>query len=270
MKRNRVAVIGLVMAMTCQSRTSLAAAGNLVPNSTFDTDLSGWSGNFDSCSIFGGVCWSREDAVGSSTSGSAVMAASIFTEVATRLWSSCIPVTGGDDYTFGVATKFRYFYSPHDLEAYATATLLWSNDAACQSSLSGNEIRVLSSSWRTTQQAVTAPVDAVAAYVLLLAQVSVRANFDNVRLVRQVPGESTTTTTTMLVCERGCGDPVSDTTVGVVTASDALFLLRAAVGEHRCALCVCDVNDDGGITATDALLTLAVAVGQPVSLTCPP
>lgn len=277
MKRNRLAAIVLLLAMMCSSRASMAAGKNLVPNGTFDTNLSRWTGNRGGCSMFGGLCWSSEDAVGSSTSGSVQMAASLFTEVAMRLTSSCIPVTGGDDYSFGVAAKSRYFYSPHDPGAYATATLLWSNDTACQSSLSGNEIRVLSNAWKTTQQAVTAPVDAVAAYVRLLAQVSVSANFDNVRLVHLAPGESTTTTTTttMLECIGDCGNPLITTQLPIrpikpPDASDALYILLTAIGQHPpCQPCICDVNDDGGITASDALLTLAFAVGEPVSLTCP-
>ena len=76
-----------------------------------------------------------------------------------------------------------------------------------------------------------------------------------------------------------CGDPVGNAgpastsgtapaTAGVVTASDALFVLRAAVGGATCATCVCDVNDSGGITASDALAVLQSAVGGAVSLTC--
>jgi len=76
-----------------------------------------------------------------------------------------------------------------------------------------------------------------------------------------------------------CGDPVGNaapaSTVGaapapggVVTASDALFVLQAAVGVATCAACVCDVNDDTNVTASDALAVLQAAVGGPVTLTC--
>ena len=70
-----------------------------------------------------------------------------------------------------------------------------------------------------------------------------------------------------------CGDPV-DPSLGsgppsVVTASDALFTLKSAVGSETCALCVCDVNDSGSITASDALLVLSHAVGVGVGLDCP-
>jgi hypothetical protein len=54
-----------------------------------------------------------------------------------------------------------------------------------------------------------------------------------------------------------------------LTASDALFILRTAVGSETCALCVCDVDASDMVTATDALVTLKAAVGQSVSLSCP-
>ena len=44
MKRNHLAAVGLLVAMTCWSRTSMAVADNLVSNGTFDTDLAGWTG----------------------------------------------------------------------------------------------------------------------------------------------------------------------------------------------------------------------------------
>ena len=56
-----------------------------------------------------------------------------------------------------------------------------------------------------------------------------------------------------------CGQPIS---AGVSpVATDALFLLGAAVGTQNCEPCVCDVNNDGAITATDALIDLSAAVG---------
>jgi hypothetical protein len=88
------------------------------------------------------------------------------------------------------------------------------------------------------------------------------------------------TTTTTLEQQPVCGDPAAP--IGPVmvlrpigesprsiTASDALYILRAAVGSETCALCVCDVNNSITITATDALVVLRRAVGQPVELTCP-
>jgi Tol biopolymer transport system component len=74
-----------------------------------------------------------------------------------------------------------------------------------------------------------------------------------------------------------CADPITDVssaadlaaTSALVTASDALFILRAGIGLATCELCVCDVDDSGTISATDALVTLKAAVGQDVELACP-
>ncbi|HYB99584.1 MAG TPA: LamG-like jellyroll fold domain-containing protein [Candidatus Limnocylindrales bacterium] len=63
-----------------------------------------------------------------------------------------------------------------------------------------------------------------------------------------------------------CGDANESSDL---SATDALFALRAAVGTSQCALCVCDGNDSGSVTATDSLLILKKAVGQAVELGCP-
>ena len=57
-----------------------------------------------------------------------------------------------------------------------------------------------------------------------------------------------------------CGVPVSMS--DTPTASDALFILRAAVGSEPCEICVCDLNNDEIVTAADALNALKVAVGS--------
>ncbi len=62
-----------------------------------------------------------------------------------------------------------------------------------------------------------------------------------------------------------CGDATED---GLITASDALAALQAAVGVIVCPVCICDVDDSGATTATDALRLLQAAVGQPVDLSC--
>jgi hypothetical protein len=78
-----------------------------------------------------------------------------------------------------------------------------------------------------------------------------------------------------------CGDPDHN---GRVTASDASFILRAAVsgagGEGECTvdenaggsfchLRVCDMDGSGKLTSADALRVLRRAVGQNVLLKCP-
>jgi len=90
----------------------------------------------------------------------------------------------------------------------------------------------------------------------------------------QIVPVSGVTTTTLPPGGGACGDPIDPPANWngrplAVTASDALFTLQVAVGAAVCDLCVCDVNDSGGVTASDALLMLQSAVGQPVALTCP-
>jgi hypothetical protein len=53
------------------------------------------------------------------------------------------------------------------------------------------------------------------------------------------------------------------------TASDALAILRTAVGLRTCPLCECDIDNSGSTSASDALGTLRFSVGQPVTLRCP-
>lgn len=62
-----------------------------------------------------------------------------------------------------------------------------------------------------------------------------------------------------------CGDPAAP--VGI-TASDALLVLRTAVGIASCLACTCDVDGSGSIVATDSLAVLRRAVGLDVELTC--
>ena len=67
-------------------------------------------------------------------------------------------------------------------------------------------------------------------------------------------------------CGTSCGDPDDS---GRVTASDALLVLRAAIGSRPCQLQACDADGSCRITATDALVVLRKAVGRPIDLTCP-
>ena len=64
-----------------------------------------------------------------------------------------------------------------------------------------------------------------------------------------------------------CGDAAAE--FGAVTATDAIYILRAAIGLGTCDACVCDVDDTGAITTTDALRTLQHAVGLDIPLQCP-
>jgi hypothetical protein len=75
-----------------------------------------------------------------------------------------------------------------------------------------------------------------------------------------------TTTTTLVPCPAMCGDATED---GIITATDALVALRAAVGQQSCELCICDVNSTSSLTATDALAILKYSVGTLCNLGCP-
>jgi hypothetical protein len=66
---------------------------------------------------------------------------------------------------------------------------------------------------------------------------------------------------------RTCGDFSGD---GAISATDALGVLKSAIGSAACLPCVCDVDKSGAATATDALTVLKKAVGQNVSLNCDP
>ena len=65
-----------------------------------------------------------------------------------------------------------------------------------------------------------------------------------------------------------CGDADNSQTI---TASDALVILRGAVGAGRCDVCLCNVDDSpGGVSASDALRLLRAAVGiGGIALVCP-
>jgi hypothetical protein len=64
-----------------------------------------------------------------------------------------------------------------------------------------------------------------------------------------------------------CGDASNSDLL--VTATDALALLHAAVGLRTCERCLCDADDSGAIVASDALSVLSAAVGLGTTLMCP-
>ncbi|MFT4571539.1 MAG: cysteine-rich repeat protein [Hyphomicrobiaceae bacterium] len=65
-----------------------------------------------------------------------------------------------------------------------------------------------------------------------------------------------------------CGRPTNSMRARPV-ASDALYVLRVAVGDGACVPEVCDVNNSGLIRASDALAVLVAAVAGDVTLICP-
>jgi len=66
--------------------------------------------------------------------------------------------------------------------------------------------------------------------------------------------------------EGDCGQPIS--TGPTPTATDALATLQAAVGLISCDLSLCDVDGNCVVAASDALRVLRVAVGEDLSLLC--
>lgn len=77
--------------------------------------------------------------------------------------------------------------------------------------------------------------------------------------------DSTTTTSTTLPGAE-CGDINED---GLLTASDALGVLRSGVGVIECALWQCDYDGSGNISAVDALAVLKAAIGIGTPGKCP-
>jgi len=65
-----------------------------------------------------------------------------------------------------------------------------------------------------------------------------------------------------------CGDPDDS---GTLSATDALLILLAAVGGAQCDPCIADIDGSlGPPTASDALRVLRCAVGEAIELGCPP
>jgi hypothetical protein len=75
--------------------------------------------------------------------------------------------------------------------------------------------------------------------------------------------------------ETTCGDVSCRTSTPtgaaamLITTSDALAVLLAAVGVAECPACVCDTDGSGSISASDALIVLRKASGLSVELRCP-
>jgi hypothetical protein len=65
-----------------------------------------------------------------------------------------------------------------------------------------------------------------------------------------------------------CAQPVNPD-AAIPRTSDALYILRTAVGTTSCDVRVCDVTGDGVIVASDARRTLRAAVGLSALLRCP-
>lgn len=110
----------------------------------------------------------------------------------------------------------------------------------------------------------TTALDATGKFISATAAISSVDCFGEVSTTTTTTEAPTTTTTLPTTL---CGDYDGN---GLVKSSDALGVLRAAVGQQDCPLCVCDVNANGTIAAGDALKVLQIAVGGNVALNCNP
>jgi hypothetical protein len=118
-------------------------------------------------------------------------------------------------------------------------------------------------------------------------EISARGVFARLYDFPQSPTTTTVTTSTTIPSAGVCGDPVAAGSLRsavsergaarlvktprafAVTTSDALFVLRGAVGAETCEPCVCDVDASASVSAADALIVLKAAVGQSVTFNCP-
>lgn len=77
---------------------------------------------------------------------------------------------------------------------------------------------------------------------------------------------SFTVDTTVTPTEQPCGDAAAPKGL---TAGDALYVLRSAVGTAECLPCICDADGSGSVAAGDALAVLRRGVGHDVAMLCP-
>jgi hypothetical protein len=254
--RSRIYLLFLVLSLVS---ASTAEAQNVIPNGTFDTDLSDWL-------FIENETWSEDDADGSAESGSAEIAVTGSAPTTDGL-VACVPIEQGREYQFGAAVKIL---SQDGASGDVRVGFVWQVNTQCTEALNDTphllSLTTTGGDWERLEGSVVAPVGAIAAGFLLQT--------------RKLGGGDSSTLTgrfdNVVAWLVACGDPVrivasapAPGEASAVTASDALFILRAAVGIEVCANCVCDVTGDGATTATDALTVLTAAVGIPVNLQCP-
>jgi hypothetical protein len=158
-----------------------ASAANLIANSEFDTDLSGWS-------MQTGVSeWSPEDCCGSPTSGSASLP--LIDTASATLVSDCVDVTPGAAYDLVLFAETRPI-PPGFLGGHGVASVAWvRNGQSCIEALPASgqpqiDIPAEDDGWRSFGMTVTAPADAIAARVTLFGElaglsVAVNLHFDH-------------------------------------------------------------------------------------------
>lgn len=223
---------------------------SVVPNAGFQANLSFWEAS-------AGAAWSPQDAHGSPTSGSVQLTAS---DLGGAVVSQCVPVTGGERYMLDAAVLIQ---AQEGAQGEAGIVVRWQADDDCTEELPDTPAGTLLTAapeWTTQVQTPTSPVQAVAALLELRAaktggdeEAIFTANLDNVFFA--------------FLGSPDCGDPICS--YHGASSSDALFILRAAVGWFECRACHCDVDGSGGVTTSDALGVLRASVELPATLACP-
>jgi hypothetical protein len=117
--RTAGAALGLLIAVAPS-----AQAANLLTNSSFDTDPSGWV--FGTGSAPAVIGWSAEDAAGETDSGSLELT-SLSWDQETVSVVQCVPVTPGAHYRFGG----KMYIAPNDAPILAAIGLRYYKDGAC-------------------------------------------------------------------------------------------------------------------------------------------
>jgi hypothetical protein len=149
--------------------------------------------------------------------------------------------------------------------------------ATTTTSASSTTVLVTTTSFPATSTTAAQPTSSTMAETTttVAGSTTTRSDASTTTVAETTTSTSVGVTTTTAGPAGECGDPVAfvagaSAGASLVTAADALYVLRAAVGAEPCAACVCDVDGNGAVTASDALRALRRAVGHTVELTCPP
>ena len=241
-----------------------ASAQNVVENPGFTAvlQLTEWENP-------GGQIWSAMDSDSVAGSGSVQIEVS---DLDSEAITQCVQVLGGHEYEFG-ADVFLTVEGQTQGRGGVVVRTYTDDDCVNEQQNSFPQSMFITEAqqgqWTNVASVFTAPGGATAARVEARATKMsgsqgqpLVVNIDDVFL--QDTGAVTTTTL------RGpeCADPVVP--FGTYTASDALFVLRAAVDTHDCDACLCDVVWLNGVLNIVALSKLRLAVGDGFVTNCPP
>lgn len=152
MKLNSPCLLVISMMALCATP---ALAQNLIENSAFNTDFSGWTG--------AGSGWVADDCCGDPASGSVML------REFGALVSNCIEVTAGTSYDFTLWSKFDPIIQPP--ESNGNAWINWSTETTCSSWNSFDPIPGFhlgsNAEWQRVGATFVAPVGAQRVQVLL-------------------------------------------------------------------------------------------------------